>query len=267
MRLLQDVTLGQYYPGRSFLHSLDPRSKLVSLVIMIITVFRTDQIIPLLLISFLVLLLGRSASFSLPFLLKGVGIFFWFFAFTSIFHMFFTPGDSIHPFPLWGLDVTVQGLERGCVVFLQLFLVIFLANIFTLTTEPMDLTRSLEKMLSPLKFTGIDAEEVSLMISLVIRFIPILKVEAQKIMDAQRGRGVDFNKLPLSGKVRNLTSLMGPLFRNIFSRSDAIVLAMVSRCYGMGGKKGMLRELRFRWMDILSLLFVLIFCLVSTFQY
>lgn len=267
MRILQDITLGQYFPGDSFLHRLDPRSKLISLVILIVTIFTSDSLIPLIITVFLILLLGKLASFSIPFLLRGVGLFFWLFVFTSLFHLFFTPGDSIYPFPLFGLDVTNQGLIRGAVVFMQLFMVIFTANIFTLTTEPMDLARGLEKMFKPLKLFGVKTEEISLMISLVIRFIPILKRESQKIFYAQRGRGMDFSTLPLMKRGKNLIAIVGPLFTNIFSRSDTIVLAMVSRGFGQGEKVGMLRELSLKGSDFGSVAAVVLFSFIMAIKY
>ncbi|MDH3975631.1 MAG: energy-coupling factor transporter transmembrane protein EcfT [Deltaproteobacteria bacterium] len=267
MRILQDITLGQYFPGNSFLHRLDPRSKLISLILLMVTIFTTDSLFPLVMTACLLLLLGKLASFSIPFLLRGVGLFFWLFVFTSLFHLFFTPGDSIYPFPLFGLDVTSQGLSRGAVVFTQLFMVIFTANIFTLTTEPMDLARGLEKIFKPLKKIGVKTEEISLMISLVIRFIPILKRESLKIYYAQRGRGMDFARLPLMKRGKNLIAIIGPLFTNIFSRSDTIVLAMVSRGFGRGEKVGMLRELSFKGRDLGSVAAVILFSFIMALKY
>lgn len=267
MRIFQDITLGQYFPGTSFIHRLDPRSKLISLVILIVTIFTTDSLFPLIITACVLLLLGKLASFSLPFLLRGVGLFFWLFIFTSLFHLFFTPGDSIYPFPLFGLDITSQGLSRGAVVFMQLFMVIFAANIFTLTTEPLDLAGGLEKILKPLKMAGVKTEEISLMISLVIRFIPILKRESFKIYHAQRGRGMDFSRLSLMKRGRNLIAIVGPLFTNVFTRSDTIVLAMVSRGFGQGEKVGTLRESSLKFRDFGSMAAIMLFSFIMALNY
>ena len=267
MRLVQDITLGQYFPGNSFIHRLDPRTKLLVLIILIITTFMADDPFPLFLVAAFLFLIAFFSPFSIPFLLRGVNLFFWLFLFTSVFHIFFTPGDSVYPFPLSGVDVTSQGLSRGLIVFLQLFMVIVAANLFTLTTEPMDLARGIEKLLGPLKPMGLKVDEVSLMISLVIRFIPILKLETGRIIDAQRGRGVDFSAMPLFKKVRNMSALMGPLFTNLFSRSDALVLAMASRGFGQEKKIGMLRELDMKGIDFAVIAVVLIFSFILIFKY
>ena len=267
MRIVQDITLGQYFPGNSFIHRLDPRTKLISLIILIVTIFTADDSLSLSLVAGFLLLILNSSPFSIPFLLRGVKLFFWLFLFTSVFHVFFTPGDSINPFPLMGVDVTSQGLSRGLIVFLQLFMVIIMANIFTLTTEPMDLARGIEKILAPLKPFGVRVDEISLMISLVIRFIPILKMEAGRIIDAQRGRGVDFSQMPAMQKLRNLFAVMGPLFTNLFSRSDALVLAMASRGFGQGKKRGMLRQLTIKRIDVGAIAVVLIFSSIMMLKY
>ena len=267
MRIVQDITLGQYFPGDSFMHRLDPRTKLLALITLISTVFTADDPFSLSLVAGFLLLILKISPFSIPFLLRGLRLFFWLFLFTSVFHVFFTPGDSVHPFPIFGIDVTNQGLSRSLIVFLQLFMVIITANIFTLTTEPMDLARGLEKILAPLKPLGLKVDEISLMISLVIRFIPILKLEAARIIDAQRGRGVDFSVMPAMKKVRNLFAVMGPLFTNLFSRSDALVLAMASRGFGQGKKRGMLRELTLNMIDLAAIAVVLIFSAIMIFKY
>ena len=267
MRIVQDITLGQYFPGDSFIHRLDPRTKLISLIILIVTIFSADESPALSLVAGFLLLILNISPFSIPFLLRGVRLFFWLFLFTSVFHIFFTPGDSINPFPLMGLDVTSQGLSRGGIVFLQLFMVIITANIFTLTTEPMDLARGLEKMFSPFKVFGLKVDEISLMISLVIRFIPILKLEAGRIMDAQKGRGVDFSAMPAMKKARNIVAVIGPLITNLFSRSDALVLAMASRGFGQGKKRGMLRQLTMKKMDFATIVVVLVFSSIMMFKY
>lgn len=267
MRIVQDITLGQYFPGDSFIHRLDPRIKLISLISLIITIFTADDPFALSLVAGFLLLILNISPFSILFLLRGVRLFFWLFLFTSVFHVFFTPGDSINPFPLFGVDVTSQGLSRGIIVFMQLFMVIITANIFTLTTEPMDLARGIEKILAPLKLLGLKVDEVSLMISLVIRFIPILKLEAGRIIDAQRGRGVDFALMPAMKKMRNFFAVMGPLFTNLFSRSDALVLAMASRGFGQGKKCGMLRQLTIKRIDLGAIAVVLVFSSIMMLKY
>ncbi len=263
MKILQDITLGQYLPGNSFLHRLDPRSKSVSLIFLIIAILNAYTTASLTVLALLVLGTCWLTSFPLHFLLGGVKLFFWLFVFTALFHLFFTPGDTFPPFPMAGMSITKQGLHQGLTVFVQLFLCILSANIFTLTTEPMLMTKGFERLIRPLKVFGVKTDEISLMLTLVIRFIPVMKEEALKIVTAQKGRGVDFSTLPFMKKCRNIMALLGPLFTNIFSRSDRIVIAMASRGFGQGPVRGSLKELLFRKEDYLALLTAVFFFLYA----
>lgn len=267
VKLFQDITLGQYFPGESLLHRLDPRTKLFVLIVFIATVFMTNNIYFLVFTLFLILLAVKTASLSIIYLLKSVRLFFWFFAFTAVFHLFYTPGDSIYPFPFRGLNVTSQGVVYGSLVFLQLLLVIVAANLFTLTTSPSNFIASLEKMLWPLKKIGVKTEGIPLMISLVIRFIPILKIETEKIVDAHKVKGVDFNSGSSVMKVKNVANILGPLLMNIFRRSDDLTIAMMSRGYGGDCERGTLRELSFKWIDIAAFCGIIVFSSFMLFRH
>ena len=259
MKLFQDITLGQYFPGESLLHRLDPRTKLFVLMVFIATVFMTGNIYSLFITLFSLLLVVKSASLSVRYLLKSARLFFWFFAFTAIFHLFYTPGDSVYPFPFWGINVTRQGVEYGSLVFLQLFLVIVAANLFTLTTSPSNLTASLDKLLLPLNKLGLKTEGIPIMISLVIRFIPILKIEIEKIVAAHKVKGVDFNSGSPVRKIKIAANILGPLLMNIFRRSDDLAIAMICRGYGGDCDRGTLREVSFKWIDIATICAIIAF--------
>lgn len=267
MKLIQDITLGQYMPGNSFIHSLDPRTKLFILIILIATTFGTDDFFALIIISCLILLSVKLATFTFVFVVKGIRLFFWLFLFTAIFHFFFTPGDSIYPFPAWGINLTSHGIYSGITVFLQLFLVVLLANIFTLTTSPGEFKYGMEKILKPLKRLGLNTEDIALMISLVIRFIPLLKEESIKIMNAQRVRGVNFKDGNIAKRAKNIIFLMGPLFMTLLIRTDSLVLAMLARGYKEGGSRGHLQELSFKKTDLISLTLIGFFSLYIFLKY
>ena len=254
MKLIQDITLGQYMPGNSFVHLLDPRTKIFLLLIYIVTIFRTDNLFALFILSASIFLTVRLSRFTFSFILKGVRIFFWLFAFTAIFHLFFTAGDSIYPFPVLGVNITYQGLNSGIVVFVQLLMVIMIANSFTLTTSPAEFRQGVERILTPLKKFGVKPEEVTLMISLVIRFIPILKGEALKILNAQKVRGVDFSHGQIAKRAKNIISIIGPLFVTLLMRTDSLVLAMLSRGVGQCSKRGNLKVLSFKGTDVAAII-------------
>ncbi len=262
--MIQDITLGQYMPGNSFVHRLDPRTKIFLLILYIVTIFRTDKLFALFMLCLVVFLTLKLSRFTFSFVLRGVKIFFWLFTFTAIFHLFFTAGDSIYPFPVLGVNMTYQGLNSGIVVFVQLFLVIMIANSFTLTTSPAEFRQGVERMLTPLKKIGVNPEEVALMISLVIRFIPILKGEAIKILNAQKVRGVDFSQGHIGRRAKNMISIIGPLFVNLLIRTDNIVYAMLSRGVGQCSKRGNLKLLSFNGGDVAS---IIVMSLFSSFMF
>lgn len=254
-------------PGVSYVHRLDPRTKLMILLFLIPTLFRTDDLTGLVLFSAFVLFLISLSSFSIFFVLRGVVFFFWIFAFTCIFHLFFTPGDSIYPFPVGVIDLTWQGLHRGTIVFARLALLIVVANIFTLTTSPAELTKAIENLLKPLKFVGVKTDELALMIMLIIRFIPVLKFEAEKVLNAQKARGIDFDNGSLPKRARRAATVLGPLFTNVFDRTDGLVTAMICRGFGQGIKKESLKELAFKKRDFAAIATVVIFFVIMAIHY
>ncbi len=259
MKLLQDITLGQYFPGRSFIHRLDPRTKIISILILIVAILSADDRITLLSTALFILLAAKMTGFPIFFILRGMRLFFWLFAFTALFHLFFTPGDIYPPFPIWGVSITSQGLHNGVTVFSQLLLIILVSSLFTLTTSPREITLGLEKMLRPIRIVGLEPGEAALMVALVIRFIPVMREEAMKMVNARKVRGVDFASGSLAERAGKVASVVGPIFGNIFRRTDALVLAMVSRGFGQGSERGTLKELQFRKGDVISLAAVTIF--------
>jgi energy-coupling factor transport system permease protein len=259
--MIQDITLGQYMPVDSLIHRLDPRTKIIVLLAFIPAVFSSSHVYVLAFSLAFIFFVAILASLSVFFVLRGIRFFFWLLLFTALFHLFFTPGDSFYPFPVFGIDMTQQGAVMGLRVFLQLFSVIVAASIFTLTTSPKDMVRGLEQLLYPLKFIGVKTAEAALMITLVIRFIPVLRDELLKVMRSQQARGVVFNKGSIAVRAKNLVAVMGPVFCRIFDRSDTLVLAMTSRAYGSKVEKGSCGSSNFKRRDALA------FSLATVFAY
>lgn len=257
--MLQDITLGQYMPVDSFVHRLDPRTKIIALLAFIPAVFSNSDIYVLMFSTGLLFFVAMLASLSVFFILRGVRFFFWLLLFTALFHLFFTPGDSFYPFPLLGIDMTLQGSVAGLRVFLQLFSVIIAASIFTLTTSPRDMMRGMEQLLRPLKFIGIKTSDAALMITLVIRFIPVLRDELEKVMKSQQARGVMFSEGSVVKRAKNLVAVLGPVFSRIFDRTDTLVLAMTSRAYGSVAERSAYHKKNFEGRDALAFSLVIVF--------
>jgi len=231
MKFLQDITLGQYLPGHSFLHRLDPRTKFLSLLLLMIVTFlaRGPRALALLWLFFFFSLFLSGLSWAYVF--RGVRSFLWLFLFTAFLHFFFTPGPSLPLFPLGFIDITWTGVAKGLMVAAQLFLAILFSSLMTLTTSPLQLAQGLEKMISPLKRFRVPVEDFSMMTMLAIKFIPILLGEANRIIRAQSARGVDFESGGFFQRVKNLLPILTPLFHSVFKRADDLAIALLATVY------------------------------------
>ncbi len=257
MAFLTDISLGQYYPGDSFIHRLDPRTKLIA-----IFCFMTALLVslkPIVLAGFAVLLLGIIAGSQLPvsLVLKNIRPFIWLFLLTIFVHVFLTPGRVLYTLPMLNLDITSEGLSLGLVYSVRLILLIILAALLTLTTSPIELTDALEKMLGPLKRFKVPTHEIVMMLTLSLRFIPTLLEEALRLKNAQMSRGATFDG-SLVQRIKSIVPLILPLFISAFRRADDLALAMDSRCYTGGEGRSSFRKLKFKVADYIVLMFLLV---------
>jgi len=249
MKFLQDITLGQYLPGNSFLHRLDPRTKFLSLILLMVVAFTVQDFLSMVLLWFLFFLGLAVSGLSWAYVFRGVRSFLWLFLFTACLHFFFTPGPSLPFFPIGFLNLTWTGLAKGVFVAAQLFLAILFSSLMTLTTSPLQLAHGLEKLLGPLKRFRVPVEDFSMMTMLAIKFIPILLGEANRIIKAQSARGVDFESGSFFRRVKNLLSILTPLFHSVFKRADDLAVALLARGYLSGGKRTHLHELKMTGKD------------------
>ena len=259
MKFLQDITLGQYLPGESLLHRLDPRTKFLSLILLMAAAFVIQSFTALVsLFGFFLLALFLSG---LPwgYVFRGVRSFVWLFLFTAVVHLFFTPGPSLPFFPIGFLNLTWTGLEKGTFVAAQLFLALLISSLLTLTTPPLRLAHGLEKMISPLKRFRIPVEDFSMMTMVAIKFIPILLEETNRIIKAQSARGVDFESGSFFRRVKNLVPILTPLFHSVFKRADDLALAMLARGFVSGKPRTHLYDLKMAGRDYLALTVVIVF--------
>lgn len=264
MSILNDITLGHYYPIESFIHRLDPRTKILVISIMMIAFILIHQLIKVI-VAFSVILLMIKIS-RIPFLLvlRNLRPFIWLFLLTIILHLFFfDQGEPLLTIPLIKIQLTKLGLMNGLVYSFRLAILILLTAILTLTTSPMELTDALDRFLKPLQKLDLSTHEFTMMITLSLRFIPTLLSEADKLQKAQISRGASFEGNVLH-RVKSVIPLILPLFISVFRRADELALAMDSRCYTGGKGRTSFKQLSFRKSDffVLSGTWVIIFLLI-----
>ena len=249
---LKDITLGQYFPGNTVIHRLDPRTKLLFTILYIVALFSAKGGV-----AYAVLFLTLCACIAVSkirpkTILRGMKPILFIIILTAVLNIFYTPGD-----PIWQwkfLKITVEGLWAAFFMVLRISFLITCTFMLTYTTSPIMLTDGLENLLGPLKKVHVPIHELSMMMSIALRFIPTLIEETDKIMSAQKARGADFDTGNLFQKAKALVPLLVPLFISAFRRADELATAMECRCYHGGEGRTRLRQLRFRGSDIAALI-------------
>jgi len=248
MALINDITLGQYYPADSFVHRLDPRSKLVASLLAMSAMLLSYE--PLLIIMYIIILGAGIGSSRLPMglVVRNLRPFIWLFLLTMFIHGFFTEGEPLINLPVFNAQVTMEGFEKGLLYSIRLALLIVFAALLTLTTSPIEMTDGLELLLSPAKKIRVPTHELTMMMTLAMRFIPTLLIEADKLKKAQMARGAVFEG-NIVQRVRSIIPLLLPLFISSFRRADELALAMDARCYAGGEGRTTYKILRFKSAD------------------
>ncbi|MBN2415916.1 energy-coupling factor transporter transmembrane protein EcfT [bacterium] len=228
-----NITLGQFLPGNSYIHNLDPRTKIfcsLSLMTLVLFVHTPQLLLFYLCVSVLLFFLARISP-ALAF--RNLRPFLFLFVFTIVLHAVFTAGDPLWRCPALHLAVTGEGLLRGVFYTLRISVLVVMASLLTLTTQPMALTDAVEHLLKPFRKIGVPAHEIAMMLSISLRFIPTLLEEAERIKKAQISRGAEISG-SLRQKLRSLVPLLIPLFLSTFRRANELALAMDARCYRGG---------------------------------
>ena len=256
--MLKDITLGQYFPGTSPLHRMDPRTKLLMLVLFIVTIFICGSLIPFALCAaglFLAIRLSRIPFKMIRKALKPIVIIV---VFTGLLNILYTPGDVLVSF--WIFRITREGIATAAVMITRILLLVASTALLTYTTSPMALTDGLENLLSPLKKLKVPVHEFAMMMSIALRFIPTLIEETDKIMSAQKARGADFESGNLIQRAKALVPVLVPLFISAFRRADELACAMECRLYRGGGNRTRLHTLKYSRVDALGGLVAVIIC-------
>lgn len=245
--MLKDITLGQYYPGDSVIHRLDPRTKLVGTLVFLLSLFLFRSFACCLVATLFLGAVIRASKVPFGFMVRGLRSIMVLLAITMFFNLLLTPGIPV--LRIWKLTVTREGILQALFMAIRLIYLIIGSTVMTLTTTPNHLTDGMEKGLAPLNRLHVPVHEVSMMMSIALRFIPILMEETDKIMKAQMARGADFESGGLIKKAKNLVPLLVPLFVSAFRRANDLALAMEARGYRGGQGRTKLKPLIYQKRD------------------
>ena len=249
--MLKNVTLGQFFPGNSFLHKMDPRMKLILTFALIVIVFVSQGFIGFGLILLFILMIALSSGIALKYILRGLKPILFIVLFTFVLNVFFQTGGEVI-FRLGFVKITDEGLRLAFFLAARLILLVICSQLLTLTTSPIALTDGLESLMRPLKKIHFPAHEIAMMMSIALRFIPTLMDEANKIMKAQMARGADFESGNLVQRAKAMVPLLVPLFVGAFRRAEELALAMEARCYHGGEGRTRMRQLRYGSRDAIA---------------
>ena len=248
--MLRDITLGQYYQTDSVLHRLDPRVKLIGTFAFIVGLFLAGNVAGYAVAAIFLVSMIKLSHVPVKFMLKGMKAIAFLIVITVVFNTFMTPGEVL--IQVWKLKVTKEGLIMAAKLAVRLTFVIVGSSIMTLTTTPNQLTDAIESVMGPLKRLHVPVHEVAMMMSIALRFIPILMEETDKIMKAQEARGASFDSGNLIDKTKALIPLLVPLFISAFRRANDLAMAMEARCYRGGDSRTKMKPLIYRRRDVLG---------------
>lgn len=255
--MITDITIGQYFPGTSPVHRLDPRIKILLTFIYIVMIFLANGILGFAVSA--VFLFSAVSISGIPFknMVRGLKSVLFIIAFTGIFNLFMVPGDKL--FSIGPLTASVQGGKMALMMIVRVFFLITGTTLLTFTTSPIRLTDGIENILKPFSRFGVPAHELAMMMSIALRFIPTLIEETDKIMKAQSARGADFESGGLVKRAKSFVPILVPLFISAFRRADDLAVAMECRCYRGGEGRTRLVQLKCGEIDVFGILFCLLF--------
>ena len=246
--MLKDITLGQFFPGDSFVHRLDPRTKLIMVVLYIVALFVAANWISYLMVFIFLAVSIKISTISLKTITRGMKPVLMIVVFTGILNLFFTQGTH-EIFTIFGWTLTWEAVERAFFMVLRIMMLITGTFLLTYTTSPIALTDGLESLLGPLKVLRFPVHELSMMMCIALRFIPTLIEETDKIISAQKARGADFESGSLMDRAKALVPILVPLFISAFRRADELATAMECRCYQGGEGRTKMKMLRYTRLD------------------
>lgn len=255
--MLRDITLGQYYQTESVIHKLDPRVKIGGTLLYIISLFLFESIWGYVLAAVFLGTVIKLSRVPFKFMVRGMKAIIFLLLITVVFNLFLTPGEVV--MSMWKLQITKEGIRIAVFMAIRLCFLIIGSSVMTLTTTPNNLTDGMERMLRPLRVFKVPVHEVAMMMSIALRFIPILLEETDKIMKAQIARGADFESGNLLKRAKALVPLLVPLFISAFRRANDLAMAMEARCYRGGDGRTKMKPLIYQKRDYIAYIVICIY--------
>jgi len=250
--MLKDITLGQYFPGNSPVHRLDPRTKLIMLVVYIVALFCAVSWVSYAVVFAFLATTIYISQIPVKSIVRGMKPLVVILVFTGVLNLFFTVGEGEPLVDFWIFTIYAEGIVRALFMVIRILMLISGTFLLTYTTSPISLTDGLESLLGPLKVLRLPVHELSMMMCIALRFIPTLIEETDKIMSAQKARGADFETGSLLQRVKALVPILVPLFISAFRRADELATAMECRCYQGGEGRTKMKLLRFSYFDFVA---------------
>lgn len=253
---MRDVVFGQYYPTKSLLHRLDPRAKIIMLIVFLVLVFCTQNYFSLALIALSVFSVVLLSKVPLRLYFKSLKMIIFIVLITSALNLFYGTGE---PLLQWGfIKITLSGINNAVFVSVRIICLILISSALTFTTSPTDLTDALERLMKPLNVFHVKVHEIAMMMTIALRFVPLLLEETDKIMSAQKARGADMESGNLIQRIKALVPVLIPLFVSAFRRAYELAVAMECRCYQGGQGRTRMKSLHLGLRDYISVLVVII---------
>ncbi len=248
---MSDITLGQYFPGSSFFHKLDARTKLLWLIMMIVLIFVANNLLAIGLMLFMTILSVLLTKVPVKLYFKGLKAIWIILIISAALNIFYVKGEGEPLVSWWKIEIYVEGIRQFIIISLRLVSLIICSSVLSFTTSPTSLTGAIEWILSPLKIFGVKVHELSMMMTIALRFVPTLLEETEKIMSAQKARGADLDTGGLLKKAKALIPVLIPLFVSSYRRAFDLATAMECRCYTGDGSRTKLNVPKFRFIDFL----------------
>ena len=262
--MLRDITLGQYYPGKSWVHRLDPRIKIIATLLFIIELFIVDNFIGFVIAGGMLAVVIAVSKVPVGYIMRGLKPIILILVFTFALNMFMVDGTILWQWKF--LKITEEGLRLAVFMAIRLILLLMGSSLLTLCTRPLALTDGIERLLSPFSRIGLPAHDIAMMMTIALRFIPTLLEEADKIIKAQQARGADFESGNLMHRVKSLIPVLVPLFVSALRIAMDLAMAMEARCYRGGENRTRMHEMKFKKRDYAAAAMMVIFAAVIVIQ-
>ena len=262
--MIRDITLGQYFPGDSWIHRLDPRVKIIATLLFIVELFIVDNFIGFAIAAVALAAVIFVSKVPVSYIMRGLKPILLILIFTFMLNIFMVDGRILWQWKF--LKITAEGLDLAVFMAIRLVLLLMGSSMLTLCTRPLALTDGIERLLSPFKKIGVPAHDIAMMMTIALRFIPTLLEEADKIMKAQQARGADFETGNLIKRAKSLVPILVPLFVSAFRIAQDLAMAMEARCYRGGENRTRMNEMVFKRRDYIAVLLLIAFGAIIVIQ-